>query len=204
MDTLSNFINDAITTIEKKKIQLDHKKLADSIATEIKEVGPIDETYFEDYDTFHRQTYRFNHIVRTLNEKFGVNIPEMDLSGENHRAINYVRAGMSYIPLIKSYNELYYSAQKLPSEKDEDYWRFYKNLFLFASDFAFLHEKVAYGTAFKSTSMLASKLRLAKTQSVLGEKGYGLLLSEIYRLIRGEINKGWNDLIDALRNEKLL
>ncbi|MDI3497829.1 MAG: hypothetical protein PWQ40_1198 [Archaeoglobus sp.] len=37
--------------MEKKSINESHKKLADSLAKEIKAIGPIDETFFDDYNT---------------------------------------------------------------------------------------------------------------------------------------------------------
>lgn len=77
-------------------------------------------------------------------------------------------------------------------------------MFLFAADFYFLEEKVAYRAAFLTTGKIASKLGLAKTQAVLGPKGYGLLLSEIHWMLRGEINEEWTNLIETLRSNSLI
>lgn len=190
--------------MQEKSINESHKKLANSLARDIKAIGPINETFFEDYDTFNRQTYRINHIAKTLNQKFGTEIPEIDLSKENFMRIQEVRKALGYSALIDSYNKLYESAEKLPSNRDEDYWEFYKNLFLFMADFYFLEEKVAYRAAFTTTGKIAATLGLAKTQTVLGPKGYGLLLSEIHWMLRGEINEGWVGLLEALRNDSLI
>ena len=190
--------------MQEKSIDESHKKLADSLAKEIKAIGPINETYFEDYETFNRQTYRINHIAKTLNDRFGTEIPEIDLSRENFAGIQEVRKALGYSALINSYNKLYESAEKLPSNRDEDYWEFYKNLFLFMADFYFLEEKVAYKAAFTTTGKIAATLGLAKTQAVLGPKGYGLLLSEIHWMLRGEINEGWAGLLETLRNDSLI
>ncbi len=199
---LLEFYRDAL--MQEKSINESHKKLADTLAGEIKSIGPINETFFEDYQTFNRQTYRINHIAKTLNDRFGTEIPEIDLSRENFAGIQEVRKALGYSALIDSYNKLYESAEKLPSKKDEDYWKFYKNLFLFMVDFYFLEERVAYQTSFKTTGLIATKLGLAKTQAVLGPKGYGLLLSEIHWMLRGEINEGWAGLLEALRNDSLV
>ncbi len=176
--------------MQEKSISQAHKELANSLADEIRGIGPINDSFFEDYNTFNRQTYRFNHIVRTLNQELGTKIPEIDLSKEHYRKIQDIRKALGYATLIDSYNKLYESAEKLPSNNDEDYWEFYKNLFLFAADFYFLEEKLAYRAAFLTTGKIATKLGLAKTQAVLGPKGYGLLLSEIHWMLRGEINVG--------------
>jgi hypothetical protein len=190
--------------MQEKSINESHKKLADSLANNIKAIGPINETFFDDYDTFYRQTYRINHIAKTLNQEFGTQIPEIDLSKENFMGIQEIRKALGYSALIDSYNKLYESAEKLPSNRDEDYWEFYKNLFLFMADFYFLEEKVAYQASFKTTGIIATKLGLAKTQAVLGPKGYGLLLSEIHWMLRGEINEGWAGLLEALRENSLI
>jgi len=199
---LLKFHADAL--MEETTINESHKKLADVLADEIKAIGPINETFFEDYETFNRQTYRINHIAKTLNERFGTEIPEIDLSRENFAGIQEVRRALGYSALIDSYNKLYESAEKLPSDKEKDYWEFYKNLFLFMADFYFLEEKVAYQASFKTTGLIATKLGLVKTQAVLGPKGYGLLLSEIHWMLRGEINEGWAGLLEALRNNSLV
>ncbi|MBO8180194.1 MAG: hypothetical protein H0Z19_06890 [Archaeoglobus sp.] len=187
--------------MQEKSISQAHKDIANSLADEIKEIGPINEAFFEDYNIFNRQTYRLNHVIRTLNQEFGTKIPEIDTSEEHYRKIRNV---LGYTTLIDSYNELYKSAGKLPSNRDEDYWKFYMNFFLFMADFYFLEEKVAYKTAFVTTGKIAATLGLAKTQAVLGPKGYGLLLSEIHWMLRGEINEGWDGLLDALRNNSLM
>lgn len=71
-------------------------------------------------------------------------------------------------------------------------------------DFYFLEQKVAYNAAFVTTGKIAATLGLAKTQAVLGPKGYGLFLSEIHWMLRGEINESWDGLLDALRNNSLI
>ncbi|AGK61160.1 hypothetical protein Asulf_01161 [Archaeoglobus sulfaticallidus PM70-1] len=127
--------------MQEESINESHKELANILADEIKAIGPINETFFEDYETFNRQTYRINHIAKTLNQKFGTQIPEIDPSKENFVGIQDIRKALGYSALIDSYNKLYESAEKLPSSRDEDYWEFYKNLFLFVVDFYFLEEK---------------------------------------------------------------
>lgn len=190
--------------LEEKKVNESYKNFADYLATEIKEIGPVNETYFEDYKTFKRQTYRINRLSGTVNEKFGTDIPKMGLSREYYDRLRVAKKTMGYIPLIGSYNDLYESSEDLPSNQDEDYWEFYKNLFIFAADFAFIEQKVGYNVAFKSTGELAKAVKLYKSQKVLGSKGYGLLLSEIHWKIRGEIYKGWEDLLDALKQYQLI
>ncbi|AAB91307.1 MULTISPECIES: hypothetical protein [Archaeoglobus] len=71
-------------------------------------------------------------------------------------------------------------------------------------DFYFIEEKVAYRAAFTTTGKIAATLGLAKTQAVLGPKGYGLLLNEIQWMLRGEINEVWAGLLEALRNNSLI
>ena len=199
---LLKFHFDALMT--KYSIDQSYKDLANSLAKEIKTIGPINETFFEDYNTFKRQTYRINHIVRVLNQELGTEIPEIDFSEKYFKKLQEVRKALGYSALIDSYNSLYKSAKKLPSDRDEDYWEFYKNLFLFMADVYFLEEKVAYRSAFLTTGKIASNLGLIKTQKVLGPKGYGLLLSEIHWMLRGEINEGWTELLETLRTNSVV
>ncbi|WP_148212121.1 hypothetical protein [Ferroglobus placidus] len=201
---LFNFYFQALT--EDITIPNDSKMLADDLAKIIKEDigGPINDTLFEDYETFKRQTYRINHIIETINEHFKTEIPKIKVSREYYEKLKVARKTMSYVPLVDSYNNLYYSSLKLPSDKNEHYWEFYKNLFLLGADIAFIEGKIGYRAAFKSTWEISNTLKLYNAKGVLGNKGYGLLLSEIHWLIRAEIGKGWVDLKDALRRAELI
>ena len=202
--TLANFYFQALT--EDVAISNESKILADDLAKIIKEDigGPLNDTFFEDYETFKRQSYRINHVIEMVNEHFKTEIPKIEVSKEYYEKLKVAKKTMSYIPLVDSYNDLYYSSLKLPSDRDEHYWEFYKNLFLLGADIAFIEGKMGYRAAFKSTWEISRTLKLYNAKSVLGNKGYGLLLSEIHWLIRAEIGKEWVDLKDALRRAELI
>jgi len=202
--TLANFYFQALT--EDITIPNESKMLADDLAKIIKEDigGPLNDTFFEDYETFKRQSYRINHVIETVNEHFKTEIPKIEVSREYYEKLKITKKTMSYIPLVDSYNDLYYSSLKLPSNRDEHYWEFYKNLFLLGADIAFIEGKIGYRAAFESTWEISRTLKLYNAKSVLGNKVYGLLLSEIHWLIRTEIGKGWMDLKDALRRVELI
>jgi len=193
-----------IALFEEKNIDDCYKGTADSLAGYIQQIGTINDTFFEDYETFREKGVQFNHVVRTTNEHFSTAIPEIDLSIENHRSLHGVKTVMTYAPVIDSYNKLYEASSKLHSEVDEDYQNFYTNLFLFGADIAFVQQKAGYHAAFKSTGSLANTVGLSGSRAVLGDKGYGLLLSQIHWMIRGELHKGWEDLLDMLRQENLI
>ena len=95
-----------------------------------------------------------------LNKELGTNFPEVELSEEDK--LKMFRKTISYMPLIDDYNELYESSMRLPSEDENDYKRFYLNLFIFMADFAFIESKFAYTGAFKTTGILAKELKLYK------------------------------------------
>ena len=202
--TLANFYFQALT--ENVTVPDESKTLADDLAEIIKEDtgGPLNDTFFEDYETFKRQSYRINHVIETVNEHFKTEIPKIEVSREYYEKLKVAKKTMSYIPLVDSYNDLYYSSLKLPSDRGKHYWEFYKNLFLLGADIAFIEGKMGYRAAFESTWEISRTLKLYNAKSVLGNKGYCLLLSEIHWLIRAEIGKGWVDLKDALRRAELI
>jgi len=189
---------------ERGNIEDEYKGIADNLARRIRQIGVIDGTIFENYEIFREKGIQFNHVIRTTNEHFSTTIPEIDLSIENHQNLRGFKAVTTYVPVIESYNKLYNTSLKLPSETNEDYQNFYMNLFLFGADVAFVQQKVGYNAAFKSTGTLANAIGLSGSRAVLGDKGYGLLLSQIHWTIRGELQKGWEDLLDALRQESLI
>lgn len=183
--------------VNPKHIEYSYRYIADNLSIIIRDIGPID---LEDsdvvYEKLKRNMYRFNHIAKVLNDKLGVSIPLINL--RIFEKSDVIKLGLSYMPIVGTYNKLYMAACKLPSNDDRDYIRFYKDLFLFFTDLIFIEEKVGYKTAFTTTRKIAYTLKLYKLRRVIGNSGYGLLLSEIHWLIREEVTETWDDIISII------
>ena len=177
---------------------------ADEIAEDIRKIGPLNKSFFDNYDAFHENAHKLNHIVVFTNDLSGSTFPEIDYTFESYNRLKEIQVIMSYTPILDTYNELYKSSLRLHSDYMHDYHAFYTNLFLFGSDVAFTQQKIGYKMAFKSTNELIKAVRLYRTQKIIGPNGYALLLSYIHWMIRDEINQKWDDLIDVLREEGLL
>ncbi len=173
---------------EHVNIDEELKRFADSLAAEIRIIGLVDENFLSNSSKVDEWLYKINHIIDVVNERFETNFPKIDLTQDEIRTARKI---LSYAPVLESYNKLYKASLKLPSNRDEDYWEFYKNLFLLLFDVAFVQGKVEYKVAFKSVWELIQILKLYKVQKVLGHKGYGLLLSEIHWSIRAEVGNIW-------------
>ena len=201
-----NLIKYYITALsEDIVLSPESEKFADNVAGIIKnDIGSINNTFFEDYETFSRQSYRLNHVIDLVNQDFKTTIPNIEISRDFHNDLKNFKSATSYIPLVEPYNKVYESSLVLPSTDEKRYWEFYKNIFLLGTDVAFIQGKLGYNVAYKSTWEINQALKLSKTRVVLGNKGYGLLLSEIHWKIRYEVGERWEDLKQVLETENLI
>ncbi|GAB7014991.1 hypothetical protein [Methanogenium cariaci] len=186
------------------KINKTHIIIADTIAERVCEIGEIDESFFTDYDYFAERARKFDHIIKAVNENFNTKYPRLEVTPEIHNQLQIYRKTSSFVPVIDSYNQLHIASQKLHSEVNDDYYDFYKNLFIFGADVAFTKENMAYKVAYRVTGILAIKTGLSHCTKVIGYQGYGLVLHSIHWKIRAECNETIEDLFSLLREEEII
>ena len=199
---VTNLIN---TSGEDVNLTISSKQFADVIANILKnDIGAIDNTFIEDYETFKRKSIQLNYVIDLINQDFKTTIPKIEISRDFHNDLKNYESVTSYIPIIEPYNKVYESSLMLPNNDKKYYTEFYKNVLLLGTDIAFIEGKLGYNLAYKSTWEINQALKLSNTRAVLGNKGYGLLLSEIHWKIRYEVGEKWEDLKQVLETENLI
>ena len=190
---------------EDANLTISSKQFADVIANVLKnDVGAIDNTFVEDYETFERKSIQLNYVIDLLNQDFKTTFPKIEISRDFHNDLKNYESASSYIPIIEPYNKVYESSLMLPNNDKKYYTEFYKNVLLLGTDIAFIEGKLGYNLAYKSTWEINQALKLSNTRAVLGNKGYGLLLSEIHWKIRYEVGEKWDDLKQVLETENII
>lgn len=213
-DTVSNFTSKSVEESinlfldfaenNPHKINETHIIIADNIAKNVREIGEINESYFTDYDYIAEKTYKFEHLIKMVNENFNTNYQILEYTPDIHKQLQIYRKDSSFIPVIDSYNQLHNSSQKLHSENNVDYYNFYTDLFIFTADVAFTKEKMAYKTAYKATGILARSIGLNHCTKIIGYQGYGLVLHSIHWKIRAECNETLEDFLSLIREEEII
>lgn len=174
------------------------KEIANDLSAQIKNIGKIDSSIFEDNSKFLDTSKKINTFIRIMNEKIETKLPELDTSSSDFEKIKGI---LKYSPLIGSYNELYESAYLLPSENDSDYTNFYIDLTRFSLDFAMLESQLSYRISYRATGEIATQFGLEKLAPYIGYKAYGAILSGIHWTFRGVIDNETGDLFNAIQNQ---
>jgi len=172
-----------------EKIPLNNKQLANELSIHIKKIGPIDESFFDDYSKFKEYVNKINQLTWIINEKIGVEIPEIGSALSDFEKIKEFKLVLKYIPLLDPYNKLYESSLNLPSDQDKDYETFYANLGEFSFEVCILESQISYKFAYKATGDIAYNFKLYKLVPYIGNEGYSILLSEIHWSIREKFEK---------------
>jgi len=177
------------------------KKIADELSTQIKTIGPIDDSIFYDYAKFKDFIIKINHLISIINENLQTEIPEIGSTISDFEKIKGMRTVLKYSPIINPYNQLYGSAIKLPSEKKTDYDQFYLDLGKFSVDICFIESKISYKLAYKATGDIAYKFKLYKFVPYVGYEGYRIMLSGIHWYLRGRIDNQSQEIMNFLLNQ---
>ncbi len=216
VEMVEDLLRDPSKNLELLKFQLnafydtqpvpeDAKVVANEMAKYIREIGPMNESVLKNYNEFKRQMIRVNRVIETVNDEFDTQIPEIRISTQYHVDLRLLGKTMGYLPLVDSYNRLYNSSLLVyPGCEDKYYKRFYRDLALLGAEIAFIESKLGYRVAFKGTWEIAQTLKLYNLRPLLGDKGYGLILSEVHWLLRGEFGEKWKDLVKLLEGEGVL
>lgn len=164
------------------------KKIADELSSQIRTIGPIDDSIFEDYSNFQEGIKKVNQLTRIINEKIKTEIPEIGSTLTDFEKFKEIKIVLQYAPLVEPYNQLYESSLNLPSENKTDYNFFYTDLGKFSLEVCIIESKMSYKIAYKTTGELANYFKLNQLSPYLGDEGYKVLLSEIHWSIREEID----------------
>jgi hypothetical protein len=141
----------------------------------------IDSSVFETSGEFDRQSYRLYHATNTVNEHFNKEVSTTKLQSTMSSAGSLSK----YTPLVGSYNRMYDASCAVEPGDDESLERFYVASASFGVEAALVQQQVFFKTSFVATRYTTNRLSLMKVRTVTGDKGYGLLLSEIHWAYRG-------------------
>lgn len=142
---------------------------------------PINPTVFEASSEFERQSYRLEHGTNVIHENFNRHVSPTKLQSAMDRA-----GGLSkYTPLVGSYNRMHNASCEVSQDDEASLERFYIATASFGIEAALVQQQVFFKTSFIATRYTTNMLSLMKVRTVVGDKGYGLLLSEIHWAYRG-------------------
>lgn len=145
------------------------------------ESRPIEQSVFEASDEFDRQSYRLYHATNTVNENFNKEVSTRKLRS----AMSSAGSISKYTPLVGSYNRMYEAACAVDPEDDASIERFYIASASFGVEAVLVQQQIFFKSSFAATRYTTNKLSLMKIRTVTGDKGYGMLLSEIHWAYRG-------------------
>jgi hypothetical protein len=176
------------------------KKIADELSSQIRTIGPIDDSIFEDYSKYQDGIKKVNQLTRIINDKIKTEIPEVGSTISDFEKFKEIKIVLQYTPLVEPYNQLYQSSLKLPSENKTDYNSFYTDIGIFSLEVCIIESKMSYKIAYKTTGELASNFKLYQLSPYIGDEGYKVLLSEIHWSIREQIDNQTKVLSNFLIN----
>jgi len=188
---ITSFIAGCISTSNPKK------EIADNIAANIKPLGKIDSSIFDDYSKFQDAMGKINRIIRIVNERLKTQLSEFGTGSSDFEKFRELKTALTYSPLIGPYNDLYDSASLLPNDNDSDYTSFYVNLTRLSIDAAMIESQLSYHVAYDATGIV-SRYGLYKLEPYIGKEEYSAILSSIHWTIRGEFENETGKLINSV------
>lgn len=136
---------------------------------------------FEASSEFDRQSYRLEHGANVIHENFNTHVSSTKLQSAMDRAGRLSK----YTPLVGSYNRMHNASCAVTPDNEASLERFYIATASFGIETALVQQQVFFKTSFVATRYTTNTLSLMKVRTVVGDKGYGLLLSEIHWAYRG-------------------
>ena len=140
-----------------------------------------DTSVFDTVDKFDRQSPRLTHATNTINEHFNKEISTNRLQS----MMSGVDKISKFTPLVGSYNRMYDASCEVDQNDDESIEQFYMASAAFGVEAALVQQQVFFKSSFVATRYTTNRLSLMKLRTVTGNKGYGLLLSEVHWAYRG-------------------
>jgi len=190
---ITSFIAGCTSTSDPKK------ELADEIAANIKPIGKIDSSIFDDYSEFQDAMGKINRVIKVINERMSTRLPEIGTSPLDFENFKALKVALKYSPLIGPYNDLYDCASFLPSDHDSNYTNFYVNLTKLSFDAGMIGSQLSYHVAYDTTG-IASRYGLDVLEPYIGKEEYSALLSGTHWIIRGKFENQTNQIINFVIN----